>query len=158
LFKSTIYLLIPATLGIWERERGIKWESWSQHAYSCHWRYYCSVVTEGRGHLSSYVRTSHIVETQAGWKRRYTMRYGRSSWTFSAACGVGCRAPSLSYPETSDYQPLSSLSWSKDWLFPLSGAVCFEHLRCIETDCCGREKHTSYESIKVRVGGQSSEP
>jgi hypothetical protein len=26
-----------------------------------------------------------------------------------------------------------------------------------ETDCCGREKHTSYDSIKGIVGGQLSE-
>jgi hypothetical protein len=56
-------LLVPATVGIWEREREIKWESWSGPGNGC-W-----VVTEGRDHLSSYGRMSWITETQAGSSR-----------------------------------------------------------------------------------------
>jgi hypothetical protein len=56
-------LLVPETAGIWEREREIKWESWSGPGNGC-W-----VVIEGRDHLSSYGRMSWITETQAGWGR-----------------------------------------------------------------------------------------
>jgi hypothetical protein len=103
LFKSTITCLVPATLSIWERKREIKWESWSQHSYSCHWRYYCSVMAEGRGHLSSCVRMNRIIESQAGCRRRWNPQWGIGDPPeLSNSCGAGFRAPSLPHPAIGD--------------------------------------------------------
>jgi hypothetical protein len=69
-FNQQYLWLVPATLGILEREREIKWESSSNSGHGCT-RRYCQVMTEGRDLLSSCGWMSKITETQAGKSRRW---------------------------------------------------------------------------------------